>query len=178
MNFLLEFLPLIIFLVIYKFMNSVIYATGCLVISTLLSLIIFYKRDKKIAIMPLISAIILTVFGLLTVINGDDIYIKMKPTILNLFFGISLMLGLCFKKGLLKYALIGSIKMDEQAWCTFSWRWGLFFIAMAFINEIVWRNFSLDTWMLFKVFGFLPLSILFTLVNFPFLKKHAKFGSS
>lgn len=177
LKFLTDFLPLILFFAVFKLSDHsqpIIPATTCLVVSTIIALTISHILTKKIAKMPLFSAIILGFFGGLTIFSGNEIFIKMKPTLINLLFSAVLLFGYFSKKPLMQYLFDGAIHMSKEAWLTFSLRWGLFFIALAILNEIIWRNFSTDFWVQFKVFGILPISIIFTMVNIPFIMKNSK----
>lgn len=176
-KFLTDFLPLIIFFVIYKTskaQNPLIDATIYLVITTIIAIAISYLLTKKIAMLPLISALILGFFGALTVILHDEIFIKLKPTIINLIFAAILLYGYFTKKPLLSYILGDKVKMDQQAWLTLSLRWALFFTFLAILNEIIWRSFSTDFWVQFKVFGMMPLSLIFTISQLPFMIRKIK----
>lgn len=177
LKFLTDFLPLIIFFSVYKLSNHpqpIIPATIFLVISSIIALIIAYILTKKIAKMPLISAILLGIFGGITIFSGNDIFIKLKPTLLNALFATILFIGYFMKKPLLGYLFEGAIEMSHKAWLSFSLRWAFLFSFLAILNEFIWRNFSTDFWVQFKVFGMLPISIIFALINIPFILKHSK----
>ncbi len=176
LKFLTDFLPIILFFAAYKFSNNpkpIIVATIYLVVSTIIALAISYFFTKKIAKMPLISAMLLGVFGGITIFSGDETFIKIKPTLLNLLFSAILFIGCFYKKPLLTYLFDGAIKMEKEHWLTFSMRWAYFFVFLAILNEIIWRNFSTDFWVQFKVFGMLPISIAFALLNIPFILKYS-----
>ncbi len=172
-----DFLPLIVFIVVYKLSgakNPIILATLCMIIVTFLTLTISYFLTKKIAKMPLISALMLGIFGMMTIFSGDDIFIKIKPTLINLVFALVLFYGYFSKKPLMSYLFGGELKLNLNAWLTMSWRWAWFFVGLALLNEIIWRNFSTDFWVNFKLFGVLPISIIFTATQIPFMIKNAK----
>lgn len=169
----LEFGPLIIFFLVYKW-QGLINATAVLVVVTAVAVIINYVLEKKVPVMPLASAVILGIFGILTVISEDTFFIKIKPTIVNLLFAAILLIGAAMKKGMLKYLMGSAIEMNDKAWLKFSIRWGFFFIFLALVNEVVWRSFEEDFWVKFKVFGMLPLTMLFVASQIPFLKKNIK----
>jgi len=118
--------------------------------------------------------VLLSVFGSITIISGNPIFIKIKPTLLNILIAIALFVGVYFKKPLFKYLMESAIKMDDQAWLKYSARWAYFFLFLAGVNEFIWRNFPEAFWVNFKVFGMLPLTITFMLCQLPFLKKHAE----
>ncbi|MFT7099171.1 MAG: intracellular septation protein [Rickettsiales bacterium] len=177
LKFICDFLPLLIFFLVYKISNDpkpIIPATIALVVTTFVALTINYVVTKKIAKVPLFSALLLGFFGLLTIFSGDDFFIKIKPTLINLLFASILMFGVFAKKPLLKMLLGNSFVISDKAWLTLSMRWAFFFIFLAILNEFIWRNFSTDFWVQFKVFGILPLSIIFTLSQIPYLIKQQK----
>lgn len=170
-KFISEMGPLIIFFVCHKY-YGLMTATAVLIVTTLISVVIVYIIEKKIPMMPLISAILLGFFGGLTLIFQDELFIKIKPTLINLIFAAILIIGFFMKKGLLKYLMGSAMVMSDEAWLKFSLRWGLFFIFLALVNEVVWRNFDTDFWVKFKVFGMLPLSMIFMVSQMPFLLKN------
>lgn len=169
-----DFLPLIVFFAVFKLSKSpkpIIDATISLIIVTAIVLVISYIITRKIAMVPLLSALILGFFGGLTVFYGDEIFIKTKPTIVNLCFALILFFGYFNKKPLLQYLFGSAMNVSHKAWMTLSFRWGCFFVFLAVLNEIIWRNFPTEFWVKFKVFGMLPCSILFALLNMPFIIK-------
>lgn len=173
LKMLLDIAPLAVFFIAYRF-AGVFAATAAIMVSTLLSLAITYCYEKKISIMPLVSGLVITVFGTLTLILHDDVFIKMKPTLVNLIFASLLLGGLYFKKSLLKYVLESALVLSEEGWRILSLRWGLFFIFLAGLNEFIWRNFSTDFWVNFKVFGMFSLTIIFTFLQVPLIKKYSQ----
>jgi intracellular septation protein len=177
LKFVCDFLPLAIFFCIYKFSSHpkpIIPATGYLIVATLVSLVIFYIYTKKIAKMPLFSAILLGLFGGLTIFSGNDLFIKMKPTLVNLIFAAILFFGYFTKRPLLKNIFDGAIQMETKHWLVLSLRWACFFLFLALLNELVWRNFDTDFWVKFKVFGMLPISFIFTISQIPYISKATK----
>ncbi len=176
-KFLYDYLPLIVFFICYKFSNTpnpLITATIFMVITTAIALLVSYVLTKTIPTVALFSAIVLAVFGSLTVFLQNDIFIKIKPTIINLIFATILLYGFFTKKPLLSYLLGEQIKMENKAWITLSLRWAGLFIALAILNEIIWRNYSTDFWVQFKVFGMMPISLLFTISQLPFMMREIK----
>ena len=113
------------------------------------------------------------IFGGLTIFLKDPVFIKLKPTIVYLLFSILLFLGLVLKKNILKIYLSTLIKLNDTGWNILTRRWGIFFILMAILNEVIWRNFSTDFWVSFKLFGFLPITIIFTLLQQNIIKKYS-----
>jgi intracellular septation protein len=177
LKFICDFLPLIVFFTIYKTSNApspIIPATTYLLVVTFIALVINYLATRKLAIMPLVSAVILGIFGLLTVFSGNEIFIKIKPTLINLVFAAILFAGYFAKKPLLKILLGSAIDVDDKIWLNLSLRWALFFVFLAALNEVIWRNFSTDFWVQFKVFGILPISIIFAGLQIPYIIKNTK----
>ena len=150
-----------------------IYAgTAAFMVATLISLAAARIRYRKVPIMPLVSGVIVLVFGGLTLFLRDETFIKLKPTIVYSMFALLLAAGLMLKKPLLELLFGPVFALTEEGWRKLTWRWIAFFVAMAIVNELVWRNFSTDTWVSFKVFGFLPLTLLFTLAQVPLLQRY------
>ena len=176
-KFLTDFLPLIIFFAVFKTSDSenpLIEATLYLVVTTIITVIISYLLTRKIAKVALFSAGILGFFGGLTILLQDDIFIKLKPTIINLIFATILFVGHYYKKPFLSYLLGETIKMSQEAWLKLSFRWAIYFVCLAILNEYIWRNFPTDFWVQFKVFGMMPISFIFTFSQLPFMIKEMK----
>ena len=167
----LDIAPLAIFFVAYKFFG-VIAATGMLTIATVATLAITYWKTKKIAIAPLVTGVVVAIFGTLTIVLHDDFFIKIKPTLVNLIFAGLLLGGLVCKKTLLKNVMESALSLDERGWQVLTLRYGWLFVFLAGLNELIWRNFSTDFWVNFKVFGMFSLTILFTLLQTNLIKKH------
>lgn len=140
---------------------------------TLISLGVIYHYERRIALMPLMSGVAVTIFGLLTLYLHNDLFIKIKPTLINLLFAGVLLFGYVSKKPLLKYVLSDALQMSDEGWMKLSLRWGCFFIFLAILNELVWRNFSTDFWVSFKVFGMFTLTLLFTATQLPMIERYA-----
>ena len=143
-----------------------------LMIATIVAILFSYILEKKIPIMPTFGAFIILVFGGLTIYFDNEVFFKMKPTIINLLFAIILYGGMLIKKPLLKILLGAALKLEDQGWRILTYRWIGFFIALAILNEIVWRTQSTDIWVNFKVFGILPITFIFTITQFPLIKKY------
>jgi intracellular septation protein len=141
-------------------------------IATVIAVLFSYILEKKIPIMPTVGAGIVLVFGGLTIYFDNEVFFKMKPTIINLLFAAILYVGMLIKKPLLKILLGAALKLKEEGWRILTHRWIGFFIALAILNEIVWRTQSTDVWVNFKVFGILPITFLFTMIQFPLIKKY------
>tara|TARA_B100000700_G_scaffold66786_1_gene73668 strand:- start:739 stop:1278 length:540 start_codon:yes stop_codon:yes gene_type:complete len=141
-------------------------------IATIIAVLFSYIMEKKIPIMPTVGAGIILIFGGLTIYFDNEVFFKMKPTIINILFAVILYGGVIIKKPLLKYLLGAAIKLEEEGWSILTKRWISFFIALAILNEIIWRTQSTDIWVNFKVFGILPITFIFTLSQFPLIKKY------
>ena len=124
--------------------------------------------------MPLVSGIVVVVFGGLTLWLQNDTFIKMKPTIVNLLFGGALLGGLFFGRSLLGYVFDSVFRLTDEGWRKLTLRWGIYFFVLAALNEIVWRNFSTDAWVNFKVFGIMPLTFVFTLTQLPLINRYTR----
>ena len=146
-------------------------ATALFIVATLISLVVSLALTRRLPIMPFITGIVVVIFGGLTLYLHDETFIKMKPTIVNTLFGVVLLGGLLFGKSLLGYVFDSVFKLTNEGWRILTFRWGLFFLVLAVVNEIVWRNFSTDSWVSFKVFGIMPLTFLFTLFQLPLLNR-------
>jgi intracellular septation protein len=127
---------------------------------------------RHIAIMPLVTLFFVMVFGALTLWLRDETFIKMKPTIVNAIFGTVLLGGLLFGKSLLSYLFNAAFQLDAEGWRKLTLRWGLFFFVLAIVNEVVWRNFSSDFWVGFKVWATMPITIAFMLTQLPLINRH------
>ena len=170
-RFVLDFCPLAGFFVAYR-LAGLLAATATLIALTVFSLVVTYACERRIAIMPLVSGAIVTVMGGLTLYLKDDYFIKIKPTLVNLMFGAILLGGLYFRKPVFKHVMGHAFQLSDEGWRVLSLRWGVFFVFLAALNEVIWRNFSTDFWIDFKVFGMLTLTMLFTMVQIPLIKKY------
>ncbi len=147
-------------------------ATALFMAATVISLLVSKFVLGHLPIMPFVSGIVVVVFGSLSIWLQDETFIKMKPTIINTLFGAALLGGLAFGKSLLGYVFNAAFQLDEEGWRKLTVRWGVFFLFLAILNEVVWRNFSDDFWVAFKVWGTMPITILFTLAQMPLIMKH------
>ncbi|MGH6791828.1 MAG: septation protein A [Methyloceanibacter sp.] len=152
-----------------------IYAgTAAFMIVTIISLGVAWLLYHKLPVMPLVSAVVVLAFGALTLYLQDETYIKLKPTIVYTMFAGLLAAGLLLKKPLLELLFGPVFNLTEEGWRKLTLRWALFFIVMAVLNEAVWRNFSTDFWVNFKVFGFLPLTFLFAMLQVPLMQRYGE----
>ncbi len=171
LKFALEMGPLVLFFAAYS-RFGIFTGTGVLMATTVVALAVTYWLTRHVPVMPLVTAVMVLVFGGLTLLLHDDTFVKMKATIVYLLFASALLGGLLFDKALLSVAFDSVMRLTEEGWRKLTWRWGVFFLAMAGVNEAVWRYTSLDFWVKFKVFGFVPLTILFALSQTPLMLKY------
>ena len=136
-------------------------ATGAFMVATFVSLIAGWFLERRLPTLPLVSGFFVLVFGGLTLILADETFIKLKPTLVNSLFAVILLGGLVLKRPLLKPLFGSAFQLGDEGWHTLTLRWGVFFVVLAILNEVVWRNFSTDFWVAFKLFGVLPLTVLF-----------------
>ena len=148
-------------------------ATALFMAATAISLIVSKALTGTLPVMPLVSGVVVFVFGALTLWLQDETFIKMKPTIVNTLFGAVLLGGLAFGKPLLGYVFDSAFKLDNEGWSKLTLRWGLFFLFLAVLNEVVWRMFSTDFWVAFKVWGTMPITLIFTFAQMPLIMRHS-----
>ncbi len=168
----LELGPLGVFFFAYT-KYGIFAATGTFMVAITIALSASWILTRRLAIMPLVTGIVVLVFGGLTLYLQDETFIKMKPTVVNALFGTILLGGLAFGRSLLGYVFDSVFQLDAEGWRKLTMRWGIFFFVLAVINEIVWRNFSEEFWVSFKVFGMMPISIAFTLSQMPLIMRHS-----
>jgi intracellular septation protein len=167
----LELGPLVIFFLANQ-RAGIFAATGLFIVATVIALGAHYGLVRKLPIMPLVSGVVVVAFGGLTLALQDELFIKLKPTIVNTLFGLVLLGGLYFRKPLLAIVLDSMFDLTEEGWRKLTLRWALFFFVLAALNEIVWRTQTTDFWVSFKVFGIMPLTIAFALAQTPLLMRH------
>ena len=154
------------------FPQPIFLATGVFMVAMLISLAVSWVMTRHLAIMPLITGIVVLVMGGLTLWLQDDTFIKVKPTIVNTFFGAVLLIGLAFGRSLLAYVFDAAFALDAEGWRKLTLRWGLFFFVLAALNEIVWRTQSTDFWVAFKVWGIMPITMIFAMAQLPLMQRH------
>ena len=169
-KFVLELGPLALFFAAYSRLG-IFAATGVLMACVVVTLGVSYAMLRRIPVMPLVTAVIVLIFGSLTLFFHDETLIKIKPTALYLLFAAALFAGLWLRKPLLKILFDGALHVTEEGWLKLTWRWAFFFVALAILNEIVWRTQSTDLWVKFKTFGFLPLTLVFALAQAPLIMR-------
>lgn len=168
---LVEMGPLLAFF-IGNWKAGIFWGTGVFMVATVIALAVSWTLTRKLAMVPLISALFVAIFGALTLYLQSDLFIKVKVTLINGLFGAILLGGAALGRNYLKVVMGEAMNLPEAAWRTLTIRWGLFFFAMAALNEVVWRSVSTDTWVNFKVFGLLPMTLVFALANAPFMARH------
>ena len=163
-------------LLLFFFANSyagIYFATGAFMVATIVTLAISYYLIRRFPIMPIVTAVIVVVFGALTLYLHDETFIKLKPTIIYVMFAVVLLGGLATGRPLFQIVLDGAFHMKEEGWKKLTLNWALFFLFMAVVNEFVWRSFTTDQWVAFKTFGFLPLTLVFAISQAPIMAKYA-----
>jgi intracellular septation protein len=148
-------------------------ATAVFMVAILVSLAVSYVLTRHLPVMAMVTAVIVVVFGGLTLVLHDDTFIKMKPTIVYLLFAGTLLGGLCFNKPLLAIVFDAVFHLSGEGWRQLTLRWAIFFLALAVLNEIIWRTQTTDFWVSFKVFGVVPLTFVFAALQYPLLQKYA-----
>jgi intracellular septation protein len=162
-------------LVLFFALNSkfgIYAATGGFMVAVLVALAVSYVMTRHIAIMPVVTAMIVLVFGGLTLILHDELFIKLKPTIIYVLFGGTLLAGIALDKPFLSIMFGQMFHLTAEGWRKLTWRWALFFLFLAVVNEIVWRTQTTDFWVSFKLFGVVPLTFLFGALQYPLLVKY------
>ena len=149
-------------------------ATALFMAAIVAALGISYALTRHLPLMPLITAVVVVVFGTLTLVLHDELFIKVKPTIIYTLFGGTLLIGLAFGKSLLGVVFDSVFHLTEEGWRKLTWRWALFFLALAVLNELVWRTQTTNVWVSFKVFGVMPLTFIFAALQYPLLHKYAQ----
>ena len=175
-KFATDFGPLLAFFIIYyKNDKDLVSAIPALIIATLIAICIIYMLEKRIPILPLMGAVLVCLFGGLTIFFDNPIFIYLKPTIMNLIFAFALFFGkVVLNKNFLKKLFESSIKLEEAGWDKLIIRWIGFFIFLAILNEVVWRTQTEEFWINFKVWGILPLTFIFTAFQLPLIQKYKK----
>lgn len=154
------------------FPQPIFLATGVFMVAMLISLAVSWVLTRHLAIMPLITGIVVLVMGGLTLWLQNDLFIKIKPTIVNVFFGGVLLVGLWYGRSLLAYVFDSAFALDDEGWKKLTLRWGLFFLFLAVVNEVVWRTQTTDFWVAFKVWGIMPITMVFAMAQLPLMQRH------
>ena len=168
----LEAGPVIAFLFTYFYID-IFWATATFMVTTVIALTISRTFFGYVPVLPLISGILVVIFGGLTLVYQEEIFIKIKPTICNLLFASILFGGLIMRSFLIKYILGEVYKLQDEGWQKLSLRWAYFFVFLAILNEIIWRNFSTEFWSSFKLWGVMPITAIFAISQMSLLKKYS-----
>lgn len=171
LKMLLEVGPIGVFFLVNAY-RGIFWGTGAFMAATAVALLASQKLLGRIPLMPLISGAFVLVFGGLTLVLQDELFIKMKPTIVNTLFAVILLGGVAYGQSFLKYIFGEVFNLTEEGWRVLTIRWALFFIVLAVINEVVWRSFSTDFWIGFKVWGIMPLTMVFAVAQIGLIKRY------
>ena len=163
--------PLIVFFTANAKFNLFV-ATGAFMVAIVAAIIVSYAVTRHVPVMALVTGIIVIVFGTLTLVLHDETFIKVKPTIIYGLFAVILGAGLLFGRSFIAIMFDQMFNLTPQGWRALTLRWSLWFLAMAVLNEIIWRTQSTDVWVTFKAFGMVPLTMLFAVTQMPLIKRH------
>lgn len=166
----LEFIPLLVFFV-SNALTDLITATAVFVGVTVVTLAIYWLCYRTVPFILLVGVVFIGIFGGLTVALDNDIFIKIRPTVANGFLACLLFTGLATKRLFLKLALGATLPLSDEGWRVLTWRFAFFFLFLATANEFVWRTFSADTWVAYKVWGVMPMSLIFTAFQLPLINR-------
>jgi len=153
--------------------GPIFFATAVFIVAVVAALAVSFALTRRLPLMPFVTAIVVVVFGGLTLWLHDATFIKMKPTIIYVLFAGVLLGGLAFGKSFLGYVLDAVFRLSDEGWRILTLRWALFFLALAVVNEIVWRSLSTNAWVAFKVFAVLPITFVFALIQMPLINRHS-----
>jgi intracellular septation protein len=171
LKLLVEIGPLVVFFVANS-QYDIFAATGAFMVATAISLLASRLIFKRVPAMPLVTGIFVFLMGGLTLYLHDELFIKLKPTITNVLFASILLGGLAYGHSLLKYLFSDVFQLQDEGWRKLTLRWALFFLFLAVLNEIVWRMFSTDFWVAFKVFGIMPLTLIFSIFQLGLMQRY------
>jgi len=171
LKLLVEIGPLVVFFVANS-QYDIFAATGAFMVATAISLVASRLIFKRVPAMPLVTGIFVFLMGGLTLYLHDELFIKLKPTITNVLFASILLGGLAYGHSLLKYLFSDVFQLQDEGWRKLTLRWALFFLFLAVLNEIVWRMFSTDFWVAFKVFGIMPLTLIFSIFQLGLMQRY------
>ncbi|MBN8913223.1 MAG: septation protein A [Rhizobiales bacterium] len=171
LKFIVELGPLVVFF-LTNARAGIFWGTGLFIAATLISLAASRILFGRIPVMPLITAFVVVIFGGLTLLLQDELFIKLKPTIVNGIFATVLFGGLYFGKSLLSYLFGDVFSLTEEGWRKLTFRWACFFVFLALLNELAWRLLTTDQWVTFKVFGIMPITMVFAISQVGLLQRH------
>ena len=168
----IDFGPLVVFVIAYARFDIYV-ATGAFMAAIAAAMAVSWALTRHITLMLIVTAVLVLVFGTLTLVLHDPRFIKVKPTIVYTLFGATLMWGYLFRKPLLALVLDAMVHLTDEGWRKLTLRWAVFFFVMAVVNEIVWRTQTTDFWVSFKLFGFTPLTFVFAAAQYRLLMRYA-----
>ncbi|UEM01207.1 septation protein A [Skermanella rosea] len=168
---LIEAGPLAVFFVTNS-QAGIMVGTGAFMAATAVAVLLSWHLERKLPIMPLVGCFFVLLFGGLTLWLDDDLFIKLKPTVVNLLFATVLFTSLALRRNVMKPLLGTVLNLSEEGWRILTVRWACFFVILAVLNEVVWRTMTTDAWVNFKVFGILPLTLVFSGLQMPVIMKH------
>jgi intracellular septation protein len=163
--------PLMVFFIANAKFNLFV-ATGAFMVAVIAAMIASYAVTRHVPMMAIVTAVVVIVFGTLTLVLHDETFIKVKPTIVYTLFAAILGGGLLFGRSFIAIMFDQMFNLTPQGWRILTLRWSLWFLAMAVLNEIIWRTQSTDVWVTFKAFGMVPLTMLFAVTQMPLIKRH------
>ncbi len=163
--------PVVVFFIANAY-AEIFWATGIFMVATVVALITSRVLFGRVPIMPLVSGVLILFFGALTLVFQEELFIKIKPTIVNLMFASILFGGLMMGHSLIKYLLGEVYRLQDEGWRFLSLRWACFFVFLAVLNEFIWRTFSTDFWISFKLWGVMPITMAFAISQLGLLKKY------
>ena len=169
-----DYVPLVLFFVSYNYSDDLVLATKVIIVATVAAVLLSIIVSRRVPLMALVTAIIIGVFGGLTIYLQDDTFIKMKPTIIQSGFALVLGIGLLLKRLWIKPLFGNAFEMADRAWKTLTLRFIVFLLTSAVLNEIIWRTQGTDIWVNFKVFGLMGLMLLFMAAQIPFIQRHSR----
>jgi len=172
LKFIVELGPLVVFFLVNS-RAGIFWGTGCFIVATIISLIASRFLFGRVPVMPLVSGAVVLIFGGLTLYLQDELFIKLKPTIVNGIFATVLFGGLMFGHSLLRYLFGDVFSLTEEGWKKLTFRWACFFVFLALLNEFAWRFLTTDQWVSFKVFAIMPITMVFAMSQVGLLQRHA-----